>query len=146
VLRVYRNGVVVGDAEVDGLEWRFQEVSALAAGSHEYQARVEDAAGTVIAASSRHRIVLDDVAPASPTIAPITGDDIVDATEYGAGFAVSGSAEAFARVRVEIAGVTREALADETGAWLVRFESADLPGNGSHAIRAVAIDPAGNAS
>lgn len=146
VLRVHRNGVAVGDAEVDGLEWRFQEASALVAGSHEYQARIEDAAGTVVAASSRHRIVLDDVAPAPPTIAPITGDDLVDATEYGAGIAVSGSAEAFARIQVEIAGVTREALADESGAWLVRFASTDLPGNGSHAIRAVAIDPAGNPS
>src|SRR5690606_4194581 len=88
----------------------------------------------------------DDVAPSPPTIAPVTGDDIIDAIEHGAGIAVSGGAEAFARLRVEIAGVTREVLADETGAWLARFESTDLPGNGGHAIRAVAIDPAGNAS
>ncbi len=146
VLRIYRNGVAVGDAEVDGLEWRFQEASPLAAGSHEYQARIEDAAGAVVAASGRHRIVLDNIAPAAPTIAPITGDDVVDATEYGTGIAISGSTEAFARVRVEIGGVAREALADETGAWLVRFDSTDLPGNGSHEVRAVAIDPAGNAS
>lgn len=146
VLRIYRNGVVVGDAEVDGLEWRFQEVTPLAAGSHEYQARIEDVAGTPLAASGRHRIVLDDAPPAPPAIAPVTGDDIVDSGEYGAGIAVSGSAEAFARIRVEIAGVTREALADESGAWLVRFEQTDLPGNGSHAVRAIAIDPAGNPS
>ncbi len=146
VLRIYRNGVAVGEAGIDGLEWRFQEVGALEAGPHEYQARIEDAGGELVAASSRHRIVLDDVAPAPPTIAPVTGDDVVDATEYGAGIVVSGSAEPFARVQVRIAGVTREALADETGAWLVRFERDDLPGNGSYAIDAVAIDPAGNPS
>lgn len=146
VLRILRNGVAVGEAEIDGLEWRFQETTALATGPHEYQARIEDAAGAVVAASNRHRIVLDDVPPAPPTIAPVTGDDVIDATEYGAGIAVSGSAEAFSRVRVQVAGVTREALADESGAWLARFERTDLPGNGSHAISAVAIDPAGNPS
>lgn len=144
VLRIYRNGAAVGDAEVDGLEWRFQEVAPLAAGSHEYQARIEDATGAQVAASGRHRIVLDDAPPAPPSIAPVTGDDIVDAVEYGAGIAISGSAEAFARVRVELAGVVREALADETGAWRVRFDTSDLPGNGSHDVRAIAIDPAGN--
>jgi len=146
VLRIYRNGVAVGEAEVDGLEWRFQEPAALAAGPHEYQARIEDATGSLVAASARHRIVLDDVAPAAPTIAPVTGDDIVDGSEYGTGIAVSGSAEPFARVQVRIAGVTHEALADENGAWLVRFENGDLPGNGSYEINAVAIDPAGNPS
>lgn len=146
VLRIYRNGVVVGDAEVDGLEWRFQEQAPLAAGSHEYQARIEDSAGAQVASSGRHRIVLDDAPPAPPAIGPVTGDDVVDAGEYGSGIAVSGSAEAFSRIRVEIAGVTREALADETGAWLVRFERTDLPGNGSHEVRAIAIDPAGNPS
>lgn len=146
VLWIHRNGVAVGEAVIDGFEWGFQEVNPLTAGSHEYQARIEDASGALVAASSRYRIVLDDVGPAPPTIAPITGDDIVDSSEYGTGIAVSGSAEAFSRVRVAVAGVTREALADESGAWLVRFESTDLPGNGSHAIHAVAIDAAGNPS
>ena len=61
------------------------------------------------------QIVVDTVAPASPTIAVVAGDDRVNASEQSA--SMSGSAEPGASVALSIGGFTRLVSADAQGRW-----------------------------
>lgn len=101
-------------------------------------------------------ITIDNVKPAAPVIAPISGN-FINAAEAApnASVTVSGStAVKMSQVLVTFpgangaAGVTRAATLDAAGTgWTVSFASGDLPAaDGSYVVRAIGTTPNGNES
>ncbi|MGC1443485.1 MAG: Ig-like domain-containing protein [Burkholderiaceae bacterium] len=144
-LVIVRNGQIVGQAQVTGLNWTFQD-SDLPTGEHVYFAQVTDAAGNSSAASTSIRLAVDGLAPAVPTIDPIADDNVVTLLEAQSGIVISGAAEAGAQVRVQIGAVTQTTISDPNGVYSVNFGVSQLPGNGSLAVRVNATDNFGNVS
>lgn len=89
-------------------------------------------------------LAIDLVAP-DLDIGTIAGDGTVNAAERDAGVAVSGMAEAGARLVVTIGGTSYQTIADANGSWTVTFPAGSFPGGEYDTIvRAVATDAAGN--
>ncbi|MEZ5651358.1 MAG: Ig-like domain-containing protein [Burkholderiaceae bacterium] len=156
-VEILRNGTVVGSATVDGLNWSFTDSPLGTAGDGatpsadgapvSYTARVTDTAGNSSAASAAYRIVIDNVAPPAPTLAPIAGGDgKITLAEANAGVAVSGTTVANGRVDLDWGNGARTVTADAAGTFSTVFQTADLPTDGQVTLSAVAIDAAGNTS
>ena len=85
-LVVYRDGIAVGNATVNGTAWSFAD-SGLSFANHEYVVKVEDASQTVIAASRPFNLsVIDATASIAAPIVTIpeassVSDTIITATE-----------------------------------------------------------------
>ncbi|MEZ5739227.1 MAG: Ig-like domain-containing protein, partial [Burkholderiaceae bacterium] len=140
---VVRNGVQAGVATVDNQNWSFTDRD-LVDGPYAYSAAVVDAAGnTGPLTGSVFPINVDRTPPAAPTINPVGGNDLVDATEVN-NVMVSGSAAAGAAVTLEWAGVTRNLVADAGGNWSTAFGRA--PTEGRSDIRVTVSDAAGNSA
>ena len=144
-LHVYRGGVDVGNATAAGTSWSFTDTLA-SAGTYAYTARVIDAAGNLgTNVSNVFGIVLDNVAPAAPTIAVIAGDDVVSSAEAAAGVTITGTAEAGATVTVLWNGVQQVGVATG-GNYSVTFAAGQIPVSGAFTVTATAADLAGNVS
>lgn len=77
--------------------------------------------------------------------APQVGDNVVSSAERTAGIALTGQAEAGARVQVTFEGVTRTVTADATGHWTTAFGQSDFrTGTYDSTVSVVATDLAGN--
>lgn len=81
----------------------------------------------------------------APSGDPVTADNVVNASESGAGIRLTGTTEPGASVEVTIEGVTRTATVDAQGNWSVRFAGGSLP-SGEYSTTAVinTTDHAGN--
>lgn len=76
---------------------------------------------------------------------PLTGDNLISASERNAGVTLVGTTDAGATVSVTIEGVTHTATADSSGAWSVTFAAGDLAeGTYQATAEVVSTDPAGN--
>lgn len=120
----------------------------LAEGSYSNIKAVQvDAAGNVSVASSAHAVIHIDRVSTLPTINVVSADGIVNSTEKAAGFAVSGTAEAGARVVVSLdSGASAEVTAND-GTWSVSFTATQIGSlEGSRTVSAIATDMAGNVS
>ncbi|MEZ5654170.1 MAG: Ig-like domain-containing protein [Burkholderiaceae bacterium] len=142
---VYRDGVFVGRAAVDGLEWRFADRN-VPAGTHVYEARTVDIAGNEAAAGNTFTLTIDGTPPPAPTLNEVASDDIVDSLEADAGVTISGTAEAGARVRVTWGEDVRQLQVDGSGQFTTRYTRDQLPGDGAIPVAAAAIDSFGNVS
>ena len=90
-------------------------------------------------------LVIDTIAPDFEFDAVQVGDNIVNEVEAGAGFDLTGTAEAGATIIVTIDGQTWETVAGADGTWVIGFAPGALPGGEYDAtITAVAKDAAGN--
>ncbi len=76
VVAIYRDGVKVGTATVNGTTWTFQETTMLTDGAHEYTARVEDSAGNLGTDSNEYNLIVDTVAPKQATSISDVIDDV----------------------------------------------------------------------
>ncbi|AMS13796.1 hypothetical protein A3218_05605 [Pseudomonas chlororaphis] len=132
-------------ADVDG-KWSstFAQADIPADGNTSISAVATDVAGNVSTAGT-HAVKVDTVVPV-PTIATVAGDDVVSAAEQAAGVTASGTAEADSKVDVVWDKVSHSVTAGTDGTWSTTFTSAEVPGNGAHAITATATDAAGNVS
>ena len=147
VVRVFRDGVPVGNATASGTSWSFSDNLANAQGNHSYGARVVDAAGNAGAMSPGFGLVLDTLRPATPTIGAVATDDFIDAGEAGAGIVLRGAGvEDGGAVRVSWGGVTRAGVVDGAGNWSAAFGPGEIPGDGTYDISVIAFDAAGNGS
>ncbi|MEZ5661717.1 MAG: Ig-like domain-containing protein [Burkholderiaceae bacterium] len=142
---IYRDGALVGEATLNGLQWTFTDPNA-PAGTHVYEARTADAAGNVAASGNTFTLTIDGTAPLSPVVATVAGDDIIDFLEADAGVSISGTAEAGSRVRITWGDVVRLVQVDGTGQFTTSYSREQLPGDGAIPIAAVAIDSFGNQS
>jgi hypothetical protein len=67
VIAIYRNGARVGEAELNDLKFSFQD-SGLTAGTHAYEARVEDKAGGTRSSSGIFTLTVATQAPSARTV------------------------------------------------------------------------------
>jgi uncharacterized repeat protein (TIGR02059 family) len=143
VVRVYDNASLIGSASVSGATWSFT-TPALGEGKNDFTALVENAGGNQGAASATYTVNLDLTPPAVPTIATVSGDDLVSAAEKAAGVTVSGTAEASSSVTVTWGATTHSVTANGAGAWSSNFAAGEIPADGAGNITATATDAAGN--
>ncbi len=104
-----------------------------------------DAMGNVTTVTDQ--VQVDTINMVSLDNAPLTGDNLISATEHAAGVTLSGSSQAGSVISVVIAGVTQTATAADDGSWSVTFASTDLA-SGTYTATAeiTSTDAAGNIS
>lgn len=87
----------------------------------------------------------DDTPPASATLSPITGDNIITGPEKAAGVQISGTSEANGSVELKIGNTTKVVAVGADGKWSATLSPAELPAtDGQYSLTATAIDAAGN--
>jgi hypothetical protein len=118
------------------------DLTTLGDGTISVTAQATDAAGNQGSASNATTFVLDTLAPTTPIISTIAGDNIINATEKTPGVAIAGTAEAGSSVAVTLDGVTQTVTADST-----TFASGNIPADTTSTnVSVVATDAAGNHS
>jgi hypothetical protein len=112
-----------------------------------------DAAGNSGGAGTTPTITIDTLAPAAPTIAAVTGNDIVNSVEATAGFAITGTGEVGATMTLNLGSGTtlaggNTAVVASDGSWTLAVLASDgtALGLGSETIHASQSDIAGNIS
>lgn len=103
-----------------------------------------DTAGNT-SATTAHQVIVDTIAPGSPTFNAVANDNVVNQSEVS-GLTIAGKAEQGSTVRISIAGVQRMATVDAQGNWAYGVTPADLKamGRGAKTLSAQTIDQAGN--
>jgi hypothetical protein len=122
-------------------EWSFPQPTALADGSHMVRARATDAVGNTSPESPPQTFMVDATLPATPVVlTPANGSTSNDNTP-----AYSGVAEAGSTVTVIVDGaMVGTTTANASGHWFLTQPTALA--DGSHTVRARAMDAAGNPS
>ena len=87
VLKIYRDGTPIGNASVTTTSWHFDDTSALPDGTHQYTARVLDAAANPGILSSQAALLIDTTPPTAMVTAIV-------ATHDGAGANIDGTLSA----------------------------------------------------
>jgi hypothetical protein len=105
-----------------------------------------DAAGNTGASTAINRKLVVDTAAVGLSISPVASDGVVNIAEQASGVTVSGLAEANAFVLVTWAGISKQAVAGQDGAWSVDYLPAEVPVDGQYEISAIQSDIAGNVS
>ena len=127
-----------------GTSWSYTP-SALSAGAHSFTAVVETNAGNQGTMSTAYGLTLDFTAPNAAVINPVAIDNVINASEKGAGIVVTGTAEAGSAVAVTWGAASKSATATG-GVWSVTFASGEVPAdNVASTISATVTDTAGNA-
>lgn len=141
---VLRNGIVAGQATLDGLRWSF-ESAELQDGTVSWRAEVRGADGDIRANSASFGLRIDTTPPERPSIFTIEGNDRISLLESLDGVPISGTAEAGSTLVLEWGNATRTTTVDAQGRWSVRFD--DVPvGRGVSVVTVEASDAAGNES
>lgn len=142
---VYRNGVEVGTAAVDGESWTFTD-NGVSSGQQAYAVRIADSDGNRSPLSDDYVLQVDGTAPDKPVLDPVTGDNQISAEEEAAGVAVIGRAEAGSVVTAQWGQASEQAITDDDGRFVLQFSAEDLPGPNVESISVIATDSFGNAS
>ncbi len=134
---------------VSGANWTTTitptELATLSAGAQTINATYLGGTGGASAPGSQW-VLLDRTAPAAPTVAAVTADNVVSLGEAATGVTVSGTAEANATVVVTWGSASKTVVASPASAWSAAFLPGEVPASGSPSITAVARDWAGNSS
>ena len=131
------DGRMVGTAIADELgHWSLDLTTPLADGPHTVEATTTDAAGN--RATDAHDFIVDTTSPAVAIDAPADGSATSDTTP-----AISGTADPGATVQVFVDGeLIGTVTAAGDGTW--SLPTSDPLADGTHTVRAVAEDGAGN--
>ncbi|MFT3801266.1 MAG: Ig-like domain-containing protein [Burkholderiaceae bacterium] len=135
-------------AAADGTWTATVPASALAAdGTVTVSATATDAAGNVSTAGTSS-FVVDQTAPAVPTVTHVAVDNALNATEVAAGYTIEGTAAGAAFVNVTFGTLTFSNVAvDGNGAWTVTVPQGQVPADGAAVpVTATAVDAYGNES
>ena len=119
------------------------DLAALNSGTNTVSVVVKDPAGNTSASSSNFTV--DTLAP-SLALDPVTGDNIINASEQQNGIAISGTGENGAAIVVTLNGKTYETTVGVNGLWSVEVNATDLgalTGN-SYPVSVTETDLAGN--
>lgn len=147
---VQRTGITVDDGGNWQVTLTLAEAQALGDGAATLTAIQSDATGNVSTAVNRP-LEIDLVAPAAPTLDPVTSDNRVSYAEGRADVPIGGVAESGARVAVRLTRgstvIDKSAVVSE-GRWSAVLTPADLEalGGGEIAVTVRQTDAAGNAS
>ncbi|MFK7965563.1 MAG: Ig-like domain-containing protein [Burkholderiaceae bacterium] len=123
--------------------WSVTFDSPPAQGGTTLRARAIDAGDNTSTTTTRD-IQVDTVAPGTPTINTVEGDNTITFAEAANGIQITGRGEAGSSVRVDWAGSVQTATVNGAGNWGVVYGSA--PAQGASVVRATASDAAGNDS
>ena len=127
-------------------EWTIT-TSTLVQGDHAIYATATNAAGNVSPQTGSYDFTVDTLAPGTPIINVIEGDDVINAVEKSDGVTISGTAEALSTVKLyDGSNYLTSVTADASGNWSVAFSSSQVPVDGTRNVRATATDEAGNVS
>ncbi|POP41210.1 hypothetical protein CHU33_23865 [Superficieibacter electus] len=151
-VRIMDNGTLIGTVQAgNNGGWSFTPTAPLANGAHTLTVTATDAAGNVSPAASVN-LTVDTLAPAAPTIVTVTDDvgsvtgtltrgQTTDDTRPQ----LSGNGEPGATLNLYDNGtLLGSTMVSPAGDW--SFTPATALSEGSHALTAVAVDVAGNAS
>ena len=105
-------------------------------------AKVIDKAGNESFMAQRD-VLIDLIAPTTPTINAVTGDDRISAAEHAAGVTVTGTADTGDSLVVAWGNVTKTVTA-ANGVWSAQFSSTEIPSQVSTPVSVVAKDASGN--
>ena len=112
-------------------------------GSASVTATATDSSGNI--SEPAIRPVTIDTLSQDLTIASVATDDVINAAEKAVNVTVTGQAEPGANVVVTLGGNSRNALANQLGAWVVNFPTAEIPADTNlTTVTAVSTDQAGN--
>ncbi len=140
-IRLYVNGVLFDSTYANGSgNWSYL-CKGLANGSYTLRVRAVDAAGNVSEqSSSKDFTISDSTAPSAPIVqTPANGSTITTTTPV-----ISGTSEPYNKIRIYVDGVLKDSVtANASGNWT--YTSTALS-QGSHNVKAKAVDPAGNTS
>lgn len=104
-----------------------------------------DSSGNISEATTRS--VTIDTLSQNLTIDSVATDDIINASEKAVNVIITGKAEAGANVVVTLGAYTRNALANQSGVWVVNFPTAEIPADTPlTTVTAQSTDQAGNLS
>ncbi len=148
VVRLSFNGLT-RNATLSDDQWSYtltgEERAGLTAGSLIVEASV-DIAGESVTALRAVSVAPDVTAPVAPVIEMVAEDDIVNFAEQTA--MISGSAEAYTNVELQIAATTHQIEVDGEGRWRYSLTAADLEamGQGEATLIATGVDNSGNRS
>ncbi len=95
-------------------------------------------------ATARLQVSVDRIAPDTPGVSPVTGDDVINLADRLGNVVISGGAEANSTVTI-VFGNTSKTASVVAGAWSVEFTPLELPaGPGVAILTVTATDAAGN--
>ncbi len=141
-ITIYVDSSVVGATAASGSgNWSFTLTAALSDGDHTVEATAQDAAGNISFFSDSNQFTVDTVPPGAPSvITPEDGSRTADSTP-----AISGQAGNSNTVTVIVDGAAVETVTpDGQGNW--SFTPDFALADGSHSVKAIATDMAGNTS
>lgn len=96
-------------------------------------------------ASTTHNLHVDTQTSVAVNAGQAGGDDMVNAAEASAGLALTGTAEAGARVTVTFEGVTKIVTAGADGTWTANYSSSEVrSGTYDSTVQVSAVDAVGN--
>lgn len=124
---------------------RYLSAELPADGATSIRAIATDSAGNTGDTATRG-VLIDRVAPATPTIAAIAGNDVISRDEALAGVSIAGTAEAGTSVLIQLGNTSRTTTSNSAGVYSASFSSAEIPAAGAIAVTARASDAAGNTS
>ncbi len=81
ILQVFRDGTLLGNANVSGTNWTFADSGLANGATYDYTARVVDAAGNQGTASSGYSITVDTAAPAQAVTITAVTDNVAPVTD-----------------------------------------------------------------
>ncbi|MCB5205547.1 Ig-like domain-containing protein, partial [Neorhizobium sp. T786] len=150
LVRIYEGSTLLGQAQADASgKWSFT-VAVLGEGAHSFTAVTVDNAGNEGASSALFTLSVDTSAPNAPVItgasddaAPVVGVIANGALTNDATPTLTGTAEIGAIVKIyDGSTYLGQTTADGSGAWT--FTPDTNLGEGTHNLRASAVDAAGN--
>ncbi len=150
-VRVFDGGVQIGSAIADPTgAWSFTPAADLTLGAHPLTVTAMDVAGNTTVASAAKTVTIDTGAPSAPVISGLTaatdtGESATDEVTKTLKPAITGTADAGTTIQVFDGAVSLGTTTTGAGGTWTFTPAANLAA-GSHAISAVALDGAGNAS
>jgi len=159
VVTVKAGEVTLGTATVQDGRWSYaltaSNLEALGAGADKAvtASQTRTVGGTdYVGTSAPAAFAIDTTAPGGLAIGEVTANNIVNIAERAAsqGVAITGTAEAGARVELDVGGIVRVLTAAQGDTWSYTLTAADYRAlgalQGGPSVTAVAVDAAGNRS
>ncbi|MFM2153715.1 MAG: Leukotoxin, partial [Pseudomonadota bacterium] len=146
VIELFEGTTSLGQSEADGQGVWSVTTTALDDGKHVFTAKATDAASNASVVSESFEVTFDTTAPGKPSIDAFAGNSgsTTDNVTNDATPTLTGQAEAGTTVTVfDGSAKLGDTLVDASGTWSY---TADVLGDGAHALHAVSTDAAGNDS
>ena len=147
LIEIYDGTKKIGNSSLNNGNWTFT-TPALENGVHSFTAVFFDSTGSRYIPANTINVTVDTVAPTSPTINTVAGDDAISNSEKAAGVTLTGTAEPNSIIVIswKANAESRATVTDSDGKWSLVYTAANLPESGLSTIRVFSRDNAGNES